>query len=287
MLCRVTTRGLAIYVYGFADRDEVVARVGRFAAAVHDAAVVRRNRTHAGLALKMGLPAAVVCMPCPRGWVSDRSVDRAVFVARSCSLARAHVRTNARARAHFRSAEARAETRLTHASPQVASIHAHTYLASPRGAADGDGADLEEEGEGGEGEHDASPLGIYHLGLVRPPRSTPRTGGGSLAALCRLLGSLGCSVVPQQGLLGATASAAGGQGDPYLMHGLALHVSAPVASTSAAIADARARRARDGGRGAGGLRLLAVLCRKPAMEFVVPLRSAAEVRRRVCVDASV
>ena len=197
----------------------------------------------------------------------------------------------ARVRAHFRSAEARAETRLAHASSQVASIHAHTYLASRHGAADGEGAGLEEDGGDGEGEHDASPLGLYHLGLVRAPRrtprTTPRTGGDSLAALSRLLHSLSCSVVPRQGMLGATTCAAGGQGDPYLMHGLAQHVPAPLASTPAAVADATARRARDGGRSAGGVRLLAVLCRTPAMEFVVPLRSAAEVRRRVCVDASV
>ena len=217
----------------------------------------------------------------------SRCLLRALALSHMRTCAKAHAL--ARVRAHFRSAEARAETRLAHASSQVASIHAHTYLASRHGAADGEGAGLEEDGGDGEGEHDASPLGLYHLGLVRAPRRTPRTGGDSLAALSRLLHSLSCSVVPQRGLglLGATTCAAGGQGDPYLMHGLAQHVPAPLASTPAAVADARARRARDGGRSAGGVRLLAVLCRTPAMEFVVPLRSAAEVRRRVCVDASV
>ena len=225
-------------------------------------------------------------MPCPWGCVGrSRCLLRALALSHMRTCAKAHAL--ARVRAHFRSAEARAETRLAHASSQVASIHAHTYLASRHGAADGEGAGLEEDGGDGEGEHDASPLGLYHLGLVRAPRRTPRTGGDSLAALSRLLHSLSCSVAPQQGLLGATTCAAGGQGDPYLMHGLAQHVPAPLASTPAAVADATARRARDGGRSAGGVRLLAVLCRTPAMEFVVPLRSAAEVRRRVCVDASV
>ena len=91
MLCRVTTRGLAMYVYGFADRDEVLARVTRFAAAVHDAAVVRRNRTHAGLALKMGLPASVVC-PVPGGVWVDRAVCCALSLSRTCAHAQRHTR---------------------------------------------------------------------------------------------------------------------------------------------------------------------------------------------------
>jgi len=251
---------LTLYVYGFADRERELAPIQGMLSKSIEAAKLARNRTHVGLALKMGLPAAAVACLHTRTNLAPSSGDaRAGVQAAAQDVAVEGGKADPKSRSgspdpHLYSMRSRSpEVRATSSAGMLSLLvrSGSPTLAARTSCADAHGTGgqvgmgrwgLGLVGERGGGERGGGEAGLGTRPCNARPSADPATpapplslsaalhaAGGNLVRAWRERPRPSLQVAIASSPLGAALAPAPRQGfDPYLLHAIGLPSPADV-----------------------------------------------------------